>query len=107
MIASTIVVGQGTRTVLLRAIGPSLSSTPNHLNDPLLELHDANGVFLESNDNWVDSPNKQAIIDTTIPPPSRFESAILRTLTPDNYNAVVRGVNDATGVALVERYAMP
>ena len=60
----------------------------------------------EANDNWVNSPNKQAIIDTTIPPSNDAEPAVVRKLTPGNYTAIVQGANDTTGVALVEVYAL-
>jgi hypothetical protein len=73
-----------------------------------LELRDAQGALLEANDNWVDSPNKQAIIDTGIPPTNSLESAIVRTLPADGaaYTAVVRGANNTTGIAIVEVYAL-
>ena len=74
--------------------------------DPTLELRDGNGGLLEANDNWMDSPNKQAIIDSKIPPPNNAESAIVRTLTPANYTAIVRGAGGTTGVAVVEIYAL-
>jgi hypothetical protein len=74
--------------------------------DPTLELHDGNGGLLETNDNWVDSPNKQAIIDSTIPPPNSLESAIVHTLTPATYTAIVRGANNSVGIAVVEIYAL-
>jgi len=83
-------------------------SVAGKLVDPTLELHDGNGVILESNDNWMDSPNKQAIIDSTIPPSDPNESAIVQTL-PGNgasYTAIVRGVNNTTGIAVVEVYAL-
>jgi hypothetical protein len=105
LIAGTIVVGQASQKVIIRALGPSVP-VPGNLADPLLELHDNNGALLEANDNWVDSPNKQAIIDSTIPPTNNLESAIVRTLTPANYTAIVRGVNDTTGIAVVEVYAL-
>ena len=105
LIAGTIVLGQTSQKVLVRAIGPSLS-VPGKLADPTLELRDSNGALLEANDNWVDSPNKQAIIDSTISPTNDFESAIVRTLAPAAYTAIVRGVNNTTGVALVEVYAL-
>ena len=60
----------------------------------------------ESNDNWMDSPNKQAIIDNTIPSTNNLESAIVRTLTPASYTAIVRSVNNATGIVVVEVYAL-
>ena len=54
----------------------------------------------------MDSPNKQAIIDSTIPPSNNLESAIVRTLSPANYTAIVRGANNTTGIAVVEVYAL-
>ena len=105
LIAGTIVVGQTSQKVIIRALGPS-TGVPGAMADPTLELHDGNGALLEANDNWVDSPNKQAIIDSTIPPPNNLESAIVRTLTPANYTAIVRGVNNTTGIAVVEVYAL-
>jgi uncharacterized delta-60 repeat protein len=105
LIAGTIVVGQASQKVIIRALGPS-TGVPGAMADPTLELRDANGNLLEANDNWVDSPNKQAIIDSTIPPPNNVESAIVRTLTPANYTAIVRGANNTTGIAVVEVYAL-
>jgi len=105
LIAGTIVLGSATQKVIVRAIGPSLPIA-GKLENPTLELRDVNGTVLEANDNWVDSPNKQAIIDSTIPPGNDLESAIVRTLSPANYTAVVRGVNDTTGIAVVEVYAL-
>jgi T5SS/PEP-CTERM-associated repeat protein len=106
MIGGFIVLGKSSQKVIVRAIGPSLPVS-GALADPTLELHDGNGALLEANDNWMDSPNKQAIIDSTIPPTNPLESAIVATLVPGNYTAIVRGVNDTTGVALVEVYALP
>jgi uncharacterized protein YkwD len=105
LFAGTIVVGQASQKVIIRALGPS-TGVPGAMADPTLELHDGNGALLEANDNWVDSPNKQAIIDSTIPPPNNAESAIVRTLTPANYTAIVRGVNNTTGIAVIEMYAL-
>lgn len=78
------------------------------LDNPFVELHNSSGALLEENDDWVDSPNKQAIIDSTIPPTNDLESAIVQTL-PSNgasYTAIVRGVNDTIGIAVVEIYAL-
>jgi hypothetical protein len=71
-----------------------------------LDVPPRSGALLESNDNWQDSVNKQAIIDSTIPPSDPHESAIVRTLTPGNYTAILRGVNDTTGIAVIEVYAL-
>ena len=105
LFAGNIVVGQASQNVIIRAIGPSLS-VPGAMADPTLELRDANGSLLEANDNWVDSPNKQAIIASTIPPTNNLESAIVRTLAPANYTAIVRGAGGTTGIAVVEVYAL-
>ncbi len=105
LIAGMIVLGPQSQKVIVRAIGPSLPLA-GKLENPTLELRNGNGGLVEANDNWIDSPNKQAIIDTTIPPGSDLESAIVRTLSPAAYTAIVRGVNDTTGIAVVEVYAL-
>jgi hypothetical protein len=105
LIGGFIVLGPNSQKVIIRAIGPSLPVSGN-LADPTLELHDGNGTLLEANDNWVDSPNHQAIIDSTIPPTNDLESAVVRILAPGNYTAIVRGAGGTTGVALVEVYAL-
>jgi hypothetical protein len=63
---------------------------------------------METNDNWLDSPNKQAIMDTGAAPPNDLEPAIIRTLPANGgvYTAIVRGVNNGTGVAVVEVFAI-
>jgi hypothetical protein len=88
--------------VLIRAIGPSLPVT-GALQDPTLELHDGNGAIIASNDNWKDT--QQADIQFTgIPPLNELESAIVQTLVPGSYTAIVRGKDNTTGVGLVEVY---
>jgi hypothetical protein len=103
LIGGFIITGTQSKKVIVRAIGPSLPLI-GVLADPILELHDLAGTLIASNDNWMDAPNRQEIIDSTIPPPNDFESAILMSLDPGLYTAIVRGVNDTTGVALVEAY---
>ena len=107
LIAGTIVVGQAAQNVLICALGPS-TGVPGNLADPTLELRDGSGTLLEANDNWVDSPNKQAIIDTGAAPTNNLESAIIHTLPANNaiYTALVRGANNGTGVAVVEVFAL-
>jgi hypothetical protein len=100
--------GGGSARVLVRALGPSLNSSgiQGALPDTTLELHSENGATIASNDNWKDS--QQADIEaTTIPPASSLESAIVSTLAPGNYTAIVRGKGNATGVGLVEVYNLP
>ena len=106
LIAGTIVVGSGTTTVLVRALGPSLKAfIPNALEDPTLELHNGQGGIVATNDNWQDT-QKDAIQQTTIPPQADADAAILTSLSPGGYTAVVRGKNNTTGVAVVDAYQL-
>lgn len=102
LIAGTIVVGSGTTTVLFRALGPS-TGIGDALQDTTLELHDGQGGIVAFNDNWQDTQEAE-IRATTIPPSNRLEAAILRSLSPGNYTAIVRGKNNATGVGLIDAY---
>jgi hypothetical protein len=108
MIVGFIVGGAEDGVVLARAIGPSLTQfgVAGALADPTLELHDASGAVIASNDDWKDS-QEAAITATGIPPNNDKESAILATLAPGNYTAIVRGALNTTGVALVEAYQLP
>jgi hypothetical protein len=105
MIAGLIVgpSGSASAKVLIRAIGPSLAAARVNgaLQDPMLELHNRNGEIVLSNDSWKDS--QQAEIQATgIPPKDERESAMVFTVTPGNYTAIVRGTNNTTGIAVVE-----
>ncbi len=105
LIAGFIITGPSAKKVLLRGIGPSLSDDglSGVLADPTLEVHDASGALLFSNDNWRETQEQQ-IIDTTIPPANNLESAIVATLEPGAYTAVLQGKNGGTGTGLVEAY---
>jgi hypothetical protein len=98
------VAGTEPAKILVRAIGPTLADfgVQGALADPTLELHDSNGATI-SNDDWRETQESE-IIATTIPPNKDQEPAILATLTPGNYTAVVRGKNNTTGIGLVEAY---
>lgn len=102
-----IIVGGGAggdATVIVRAIGPSLPVT-GKLADPLLELHNADGSLLALNDNWRDTQAAE-ITATGIPPTNDAESAIVATLMPAAYTAIVKGVGNTTGIGLVEVYGL-
>ena len=111
MIGGVIVVGPDPQKVVVRAIGPSLGKVgvAGALQDPTLELHDSNGALLVSNDNWRSSQEAE-IMATGLQPTNDLESAIVTTLPSSpsgiGYTAILRGVNDTTGVALVEFYAL-
>jgi hypothetical protein len=105
MIGGFIIGGTESTEILVRAIGPSLTAlgVSGALLDPVLELRGSDGSLLFENDDWR-SDQEQQILDSTIPPSSDKESAIVATLPPGNYTALVHGAGDSTGVALVEVY---
>jgi hypothetical protein len=103
LIGGFIVTGTQPKKVIVRGIGPSLS-LPGKMLDPTLELHDSSGAGIGFNDNWSQSENSQEIAASGLAPSSPGESAILVTLAPGSYTAVLRGANETTGVAVVEVY---
>jgi N-acetylneuraminic acid mutarotase len=105
LIGGLIVDGQIPRKTVVRAIGPSLGRQ-DALADPVLELRDANGGLLDSNDNWATSPQASEIAAAGLAPSHPMESAVSRTLSPASYTAIIRGQNASTGLAVVEAYAL-
>src|SRR5207253_8464643 len=105
LIGGFIIDGAQNKTVLLRGIGPSLASfgIMMPLADPVLELHGHSGALISSNDNWQDTQRSQ-ILNTGLAPANNLESALIATLAPGAYTAIVRGKNMTTGTALVEIY---
>ena len=114
MIGGFIVQGAQPKRVILCAIGPELTQhgVPDALANPTLELHDETGALIASDNNW-----EQTIIGGIVTtnqvrdtrnsghaPTDPRESAIIADLQPGNYTAIVRGVNDTTGVGLAEVY---
>jgi streptogramin lyase len=107
MIGGFIISGQSAKTVLIRAIGPALGQVglTDVLADPVLELHGGDGAVITSDDNWQDDPSQKALITATgLAPSNSLESAIVATLDPSNYTAIVTGKNGGTGIGLVEVY---
>ena len=104
LIGGFILKGGLPSKIIVRAIGPSLAKAGvrGPLADPMLELHDSNGMSI-TNDNWR-ATQESEIIATTIPPTDNREAAIVATLPPGPYTAIVRGANNTIGVALVEAY---
>lgn len=95
---------EGDTTVVVRALGPSLKDQlPGALNDTTLELRDSNGALIDANDNWKQS-QEAAIRNTGLAPEDDREAAIIQTVQPGNYTAIVRGKNRTTGLGLVEVY---
>jgi Matrixin len=108
MIGGFIVQGGNMKRVIARALGPSLATGPNPvagaLPDPTLELRDGSGALMVSNDNWVNSPQYAEIVASAVPPPNTMEAAVIATCGPGSYTAIVCGVNNTSGVGLVEVY---
>ena len=117
MIGGFIVAGAQPKRVIIRAIGPELTQygVPDALADPTLELHDARGALIASNDNWlhtiiggiITSDQVHDIRNSGHAPETTEESRqSLQRCQPGNYTAIVRGVNNTTGVGLVEVYEL-
>jgi hypothetical protein len=105
LIGGFIIGGEESTQVIVRAIGPSLTSygVAGALPDPILEIHTSDGSLIYQNDDWR-SAQEQQILDSALAPADDREAAIIATLPPGNYTAIIRGVGNNTGVALVEIY---
>jgi len=106
LIAGFIITGTDSKEVIVRGLGPSLEVNgvplPDRLADPALDLYQ-NTTLIMSNNNWKDS--QEAEIEATgIPPTDDFEAAIVATLAPGSYTAILRGNDGGTGNGLVEVY---
>lgn len=114
LIGGFIIRGTGTKRVIIRAIGPELSQygVPNALTNPTLELHNSAGALIASNNNWgttiiggiITMNQVRDIMNSGHAPSNALESAIIADLSPGEYTAILRGVNNLTGIALVEVY---
>jgi hypothetical protein len=106
LIGGFIVTGLQSKTLILRAIGPSLSGAgvSGVLQDPMLEVHSAAGEVIASNDDWRDGGQASQIQQIGLAPTNSLEAAVLVTLAPGSYTAVVSGYDDGVGNGLVEAY---
>jgi hypothetical protein len=113
LFAGFIIQGSGSKTVLIRSIGPSLTGfgVPGAMSNPKLELHDASNL-IGTNDDWqttqlggiITSDQVTAIQSSGLKPNDSAEPAIIATLPAGSYTAIVDGVGGAQGVATVELY---
>ena len=105
MIGGFIIQGSQPATVILRAIGNSLSAdgVAGANADPTLELR-SSSAQLQYNDDWIEDTNAQTIASYRLDPTGSRESAVIATLQPGNYTVTVRGWENATGVGLIELY---
>jgi len=108
MVAGFTIGGDRPSKVIVRAIGPSLAANgiSDPLPDPALELHAADGSLLFSNDNWR-SGEEELIIASGLPPSHDAEAAIVATLNPGSYTAILRGAGGTVGNALIEVFRLP
>lgn len=108
LIGGLIISGSQSKQVIVRAIGPSLTGlgVSGAMADPMLELHDSSGATIATNDDWQTGGQASQISASGLAPSDPLESAIIATLSPGNYTAIVRGVNNTTGVALVEAFEL-
>jgi hypothetical protein len=104
-IAGFIITGNSGKQIVIRGLGPSLEAVgvQGELSDPVLELYGSSGNLLGGNNDWQET-QAQALGDVNLAPPNNLESALLTTLAPGSYTAVVRGNGDSTGIGLVEVY---
>ncbi|ANM31854.1 hypothetical protein ABI59_23285 [Acidobacteria bacterium Mor1] len=103
VVIAGLIVTDGTADVLLRALGPSLSSVSGALADPVIELYQGQSL-VTSNDDWQNAPNATNIQNTGLAPSNPAESAIFRNLTAGSYTVIVRGAGDTTGVVEIEAH---
>ena len=109
IIGGFIVKGPNSEEVVVRAIGPSLAQPPFNLSNVLqnttVSLFNDQGSKIQFNDDW-QSDQRDEIIATGLQPSNNSESALVRTVAPGSYTAIVSGVNGTTGIALVEIYGL-
>lgn len=109
LIGGFIVTGTEDKLVVLRGLGPSITGTTTpDLEDPVLELHDASGALIDTNDNWGDlsDEDKTVLSDNGLEPNGDSEAALVETLAPGQYTTIVSGANGTTGIGLVEVYGL-
>src|SRR5688572_1983772 len=106
-IAGFVIDGASNKTVVVTAKGPSLTAfgINNPLPDPTVRLvRMTDQATIAINDNWASAPNAAELSASGFAPSNALESAILVTLPPGAYTAIVSGMDDGTGVGLVEVY---
>jgi arylsulfate sulfotransferase len=106
LIGGFVITGTEPKTVVLRALGPSLSSfgVTGVLGDPVLKLYNSSHALIAFNDNWQSDPHNADIQKNGLAPARLLESATFQTLAPGSYTVIVSGKASATGIALVELY---
>ena len=109
VLMATVTAYSSSGRLLLRAIGPELlnQGVTGALSDPTLDVYDARGALVASNDNWRSAPNSADIQNTGLVPGDDRDAAILFTPAPGSYTVIVRGANGTTGTCLLEADLLP
>jgi arylsulfate sulfotransferase len=106
VIGGFVITGHDPKTIVLRALGPSLSSfgLSGVLSDPVLRVYNSSRTLVASNDNWQSDPNHSLVEANGLAPANPLESAVARGLAPGAYTVIVTGKNATPGIGLVELY---
>jgi arylsulfate sulfotransferase len=106
LIGGFIITGTESKTMVLRALGSSLSAygVSGALSDPILTVYNSSSALIATNDNWQSDPNQFTVQANGLAPGNPLESATVQTLAPGAYTVIVTGRNSAQGIALVELY---
>jgi hypothetical protein len=108
MISGFITTAGAAKKVIVRALGPSLqqSDVPDPLDDPVLELRANDGSIIATNNDWKENSaaDQQEIINNELAPSNDSESALVSTLQPGTYTAIISGQGGDTGIGLLEVY---
>jgi arylsulfate sulfotransferase len=106
LIGGFIVTGTEPKSMVLRALGPSLSGfgLSDVLRDPVLRVYNSSGTLIATNDNWQSDPNHFIVEANGLAPANLSESATAQTLAPGTYTVIVRGKDPTPGIGLVELY---
>ena len=104
LIGGFIVTGTDPKTMVLRALGPSLSGfgLSDVLSDPVLSVYNSSGTLVATNDNWQSDPMRSVVEANGLAPANPLESAVARTLAPGAYTVIVTGKDATPGIGLVE-----
>ena len=106
LIGGFIITGTEPKTIVLRALGPSLSSygLSGVLSDPVLSVYNSSRTLIATNDNWQSDPNHFVVESNGLTPANPLESATAQTLAPGAYTVIVTGHDPTPGIGLVELY---
>jgi len=106
LIGGFIITGTNPKSMVLRALGPSLSGfgLSNVLSDPVLRVYNSSHTLIATNDNWQSDPNHFILEANGLAPSNLLESATVQTLAPGAYTVIVTGKDPTRGIALVELY---